>query len=210
MSPKSKVQSPKWAQPTAMSALVVTNSNIAPPPGSSPLVDIREIKPPVEIPSGYEWLWWTLGVLAVVIAAWLLWRWWQKRKAQVAIVPVVPAHVRARQKLRAALTLIAQPKPFCIAVSDAARAYLEERFNFHAPERTTEEFLRELSATELLAKPQKESLGKFLESCDLVKFAKYTPGEPELRELYGSALRLVDETEPREVQGSEFRVQISK
>lgn len=175
-------------------ALVVTNSTPAAPPASSPLVDIREIKPPVEIPSGLEWLWWTLSALAVVIAAWLLWRWWQKRKVQAAIVPVVPAHVRARQKLQAALTLITQPKPFCIAVSDAARAYLEERFNFHAPERTTEEFLRELSATELLAKPQKESLGRFLESCDLVKFAKYEPGEPELRELYGSALRLVDET----------------
>jgi len=187
-----------------MSALVVTNnSNIAPSPASSPLVDIREIKPPVEIPSGLEWLWWVLVALAIIAAGYLLWKWWQKRKEQAAIVPVVPAHVRARQKLRAALTLIAQPKPFCIAVSDAARAYLEERFNFHAPERTTEEFLRELSATELLAKQQKESLGRFLESCDLVKFAKYEPGETELRELYGSATRLVDETAPQETQTPE-------
>jgi hypothetical protein len=175
-------------------ALIVTNSAPATAAATAPRMDIRDLKPPVEIPSGYEWLWWTLGALAVVIAAWLLWRWWQQRQAQAAIVPVVPAHVRARQKLQAALTLITQPKPFCIAVSDAARTYLEERFNFHAPERTTEEFLRELSATELLAKQQKESLGRFLESCDLVKFAKYEPGEPELRELYTSATRLVDET----------------
>ncbi|MCX6895214.1 MAG: hypothetical protein NTZ16_06895 [Verrucomicrobia bacterium] len=172
----------------------MTNSTPAATPASSPLVDIREIKPPVEIPSGYEWLWWVLAALAIIVAGYLLWKWWQKRKAQAAIVPVVPAHVRAREKLRAALTLIAQPKPFCIAVSDAARAYLEERFSFHAPERTTEEFLRELSATDLLTKPQKQSLGGFLESCDLVKFAKYEPGESELRELYGSATRLVDET----------------
>jgi hypothetical protein len=27
-----------------------------------------------------------------------------------------------------------------------------------------------------------------------VKFAKYEPGETELRELYGAAMRLVDET----------------
>jgi hypothetical protein len=54
---------------------------------------------------------------------------------------------------------------------------------------------------------QKESLGKFLESCDLVKFAKYEPGEPELRELHDSAVRLVEETEPKEVQGSESKVQ---
>jgi len=117
----------------------------------------------------------------------------------------VPAYIRARQRLRQALQLLAQPKPFCIAVSDAARTYLEERFTFRAPERTTEEFLRELSASELLSKPQKESLGRFLESCDLVKFAKYEPGETELRELYGSAMRLVDETAPQEISGSESR-----
>ena len=29
-----------------------------------------------------------------------------------------------------------------------------------------------------------------------MKFARYEPGEPELRELHGSALRLVEETEP--------------
>ena len=175
-------------------ALIVSNQAPAAVPATTPRVDIREIKPPVEIPSGLEWLWWTLGALAVVIAAWLLWRWWQKRKVQAAIVPVVPAHVRAREKLQAALALIGQPKPFVIAVSDAARAYLEERFKFRAPERTTEEFLRELSATDLLTKSQKESLGGFLGSCDMVKFAKYEPGVSELQELYGSATRLVDET----------------
>ena len=45
---------------------------------------------------------------------------------------------------------------------------------------------------------QKESLGEFLQQCDLVKFAKYEPGEPEMRELHGAALRLVEETEPVE------------
>jgi len=109
----------------------------------------------------------------------------------------VPAHVRARQKLSEALALITQPKPFVITVSDTARTYLEERFNFHAPERTTEEFLRELAGTKLLLPDQKESLGDFLASCDLVKFAKYEPAEKELLDLHGSALRLVEETEPR-------------
>jgi len=83
--------------------------------------------------------------------------------------------------------------------------YLEERFTFRAPERTTEEFLRELSGTDLLAKPQKESLGEFLQSCDLVKFAKYEPGEKELRELHGAALNLVEETKPAEVQNPETK-----
>jgi len=44
---------------------------------------------------------------------------------------------------------------------------------------------------------QKESLGEFLKRCDLVKFARYEPGEPELRDLHQSAVRLVEETEPQ-------------
>jgi hypothetical protein len=160
--------------------------------------DIRDIKPPIEISSGYAWLWQLLIVLAVAVAAYLLWRWWKNRKTDIVLPPPVPAHVRAKRKLAEALALIAQPKPFVVAVSDTARAYLEERFNFHAPERTTEEFLRELAGTKLLMPEQKESLGNFLASCDLVKFAKYEPGENELRELHSSAVRLVEETEPVE------------
>ena len=178
---------------------------------NSALNDIRDIKPPIVIPTGWEWLWWTLGVLAVAAIAFALVRWWLKRRAQVPVVPVVPAHVRARQKLRQALQLLAQPKPFCIAVSDAVRAYLEERFEFRAPERTTEEFLHELRKTDLLSEDQKGTLGEFLWSCDLVKFAKYEPNETKLRELYGAAMRLVDETVPKEpVQGSELEVQSSE
>jgi len=159
--------------------------------------DIRDIKPPIEISDGLAWIWWTLIVVALFVAALLLWRWRKNRKTNIVLPPPVPAHIRAKQKLEQALALITQPKPFVIAVSDTARAYLEERFNFRAPERTTEEFLRELAGTKLLLPEQKESLGGFLASCDLVKFAKYEPGENELRELHASAVRLVEETEPQ-------------
>jgi hypothetical protein len=162
--------------------------------------DIRDIKPPIEISSGYTWVWPLLILFALVVAAFLLWRWWKNRKTNIVLPPPVPAHIRAKQKLEQALALITQPKPFVIAVSDTARTYLEERFDFHAPERTTEEFLHELHGTDLLTGEQKESLGGFLESCDLVKFAKYEPGENELRELHSSALRLVEETEPKETK----------
>lgn len=171
------------------------------------LADIRDIKPPIEIPTGWEWLWWTLAVLVIILIAVIIWCWWRKRRSQIVFVPPVPAHVRAKQKLDEALALISQPKPFVIAVSDTARAYLEERFNFRAPERTTEEFLRELSSTELLANEQKESLANFLESCDLVKFAKYEPRETELRELHASAVKLVEETEPHDMANPASSIQ---
>lgn len=170
--------------PVAASSAAVTN-------------DIRDIKPPVAIPNAWEWVWWVLAALAVAAAAIFVWRWWRKRRLQILVEPPLPAHVRAKQKLDEALALISQPKPFCTLVSDTIRLYLEECFNFRAPERTTEEFLHELQGTDLLTAEQKERLGEFLERCDLVKFAKYEPREPELCELHTSALRLVEETEPK-------------
>src|SRR5580658_10064836 len=131
------------------------------------------------------------------VVGWLAWRYWRRKAAAALAVPPVPPHVRARRALEAALALLSDPKAFSIAVSGATRDYLEERFNFHAPERTTEEFLYELQATNLLLPEQKQSLGEFLSVCDMVKFAKYEPGPPELQALHGSAVRLVDETEPQ-------------
>jgi hypothetical protein len=166
--------------------------------------DIRDIKPPAAIANGWTWLWWLLAGLAVA-GLLLAWRHFLKRVTHAVVVPPVPAHVRAKQKLAEALAYLAQPKTFCTLVSDTARFYLEERFEFRAPERTTEEFLRELRGTSRLAPEQKASLGEFLQQCDLVKFAKYEPGENELRGLHASALRLVEETAPVANQKPELK-----
>lgn len=161
-------------------------TNAAPP-------DIRDIKPPVEIPSGWEWLWWTLGIVAAAVLAWLLWRRWRSR-AQSAPAPVVPPHVRARQRLAAARDLMHDPKPFCIEVSDTIRVYLEERFRLRAPERTTEEFLHELQDSRRLTAEHTLLLADFLSQCDLVKFAKVEPLQPALEGLHAIAWRIVEET----------------
>jgi hypothetical protein len=160
---------------------------------------LRDIKPPIEIINVSLWV--AIGAVLLVLAgvAIGLILFFVLRKKPVVSPPPLPPHVRAKQRLKEALELIAQPKPFCIAVSDTLRFYLEERFKFHAPERTTEEFLHELQATNRLLPGQKESLGEFLKRCDLVKFAQYEPREPELLGLHDSAVRLVEETEPAPV-----------
>jgi len=157
--------------------------------------DIRGIKPPVDIPNEWAWLWWTLLALTLIALGVWAWLWWRKKRATPPALVVIPPHVRAKQKLTEALALISDPRLFCIAVSDAVRVYLEERFDYHAPERTTEEFLVELQASTSLYPDQKQSLAEFLQNCDLVKFARFEPTESALRELHESALRLVEETQ---------------
>lgn len=158
---------------------------------------LREIKPPIAIPNPWVWLIIAAVVFTMMAIAGALVLFFVLRRKNVPLPPLIPAHIRAKHHLEDALALLSQPKPFCVLVSDTIRYYLEERFDFRAPERTTEEFLYELKRTELLLPDQKESLGEFLKSCDLVKFARYEPRETELRDLHGSALRLVDETEPQ-------------
>src|SRR5947209_4037786 len=182
------------------------NSNSAallvPPPPTAMTNDIRAIRSPVEIPNEWAWVWWVLGAIVVAAAITAALMWYLRKRAQPVLVPVVPPHIRAKQKLQAALALIHDPRLFCIEVSTIERIYLEERFNFHAPERTTEEFLIELQSTSLLLPDQKDSLGGFLQSCDLVKFARFEPTEANLRELHDSALRLVDETQFEAIQAA--------
>jgi hypothetical protein len=178
---------------TNSSALLVP----ATPPATNTVagVDIREVKPPVEIPSGWTWLWIVLAVLAAVAVGWWFWRRMRRKAVERKVEIIVPPHARAYDRLRAALDLINQPEPFCVAVSAALRTYLEERFDFRAPERTTEEFLVELQDTALLGLHQKRSLAGFLEQCDLVKFAREQPDREALRELYNAAFKLVRETQ---------------
>jgi hypothetical protein len=178
------------------SALIIpaqtpATTNAAPP------VFHEAIKPLIAIPNGWLWFFWIAGILVLATAGWLLWRYWQKKAATILLAPPVPPHVHARRMLEHALSLISEPKPFSTAVSGAIRIYLEQRFEFHAPDRTTEEFLHELQASQLLTVEQKQSLAEFLAGCDLIKFARYEPTETELRGLHASALRLVNETEPR-------------
>jgi hypothetical protein len=181
---------------------LITNSGplAVPPKTVQATNDIRPIKPPVEIPNSWAWVWWLAGTLALIAAGIVTWKWLQKKFFKPVPVPVIPPHIRARNRLRDALALIHDPRLFCGAVSDALRVYLEERFNFRAPERTTEEFLLDLQSTTLLSVEQKESLTEFLQRCDLVKFARFEPTEDELRRLHDAALRLVDETQYNPIQ----------
>jgi hypothetical protein len=178
-----------------MASLAQTNSAAA--TTNAVAEGLRGLKGSMLIPTGWEWLWWLLGLMLIGAVMAGLGIYLLTRRKRVAVPPLIPPHMRARGRLQDALALIGSPKPFVIAVSDALRVYLEERFSFRAPERTTEEFLQELQRTDRLLPDQKRGLGEFLQHCDLVKFAKYEPAEAELLNLHGAALQLIAETEPR-------------
>lgn len=165
-------------------------------PAGTNEVDIRPLKGPVEIPGTLDWLWWVLAVVAAALVGWYLWRRFKQRKPAAEPAVVIPAHRKAKDRLRAASDLMSDPYRFCSLVSDVLRGYMEERFELRAPERTTEEFMDELRSSEKLSAEHKSLLEDFLSRCDLVKFARFEPTVPELEALLESASRFVDETTP--------------
>lgn len=161
---------------------------------------LHDIKPPVEIISFWDIIFWvtlTLVALGLFYAAWRYWvRKQSRRQASEAWASRIPPNEIARQRLDAALEHLHDPKFFCTLVSDAIRQYLEEQFDLKAPERTSEEFLSELQHSTLLDYAQKETLGSFLNQCDMVKFAKAEMLGKELQGLHQSALQFVRDTDP--------------
>jgi len=177
-------------------ALVVPAPSAAPTNALSlPEGDIIDEVEPIYIAPDLTWLWITLGVLALAALIFYAWRRWRRSQEREAAPPPGPPPDRvALDALLEALRLIHEPEPFCTRVSSIVRVYLEEQFDLRAPERTTEEFLVELQSSPQLNEAQKESLGGFLEQCDLVKFARHEPTESELRALHDAARRLVEDT----------------
>lgn len=88
----------------------------------------------------------------------------------------------------------ARVEPHYRALSSVVRRYLEDQLGLRAPERTTEEFIREAARSGLLAPASQELVRAFLEQCDLVKFARHVPTAGDASAALAAAERLVRET----------------
>jgi hypothetical protein len=169
---------------------------------TNPPPSLADIKPPVKLP-GYEWLR-ILGVMAAVMAVAALAAWWirawLKRPTRGESARVIPPHeiaLRALDALRRRGYIEAENvEPFYVEVSSIVRIYLEDRFDLHAPEQTTEEFIRTSSASSVLTLDQRTLTQAFLEQSDLVKFARFRPTGEDMNQAWNAADKLVRETVP--------------
>jgi len=145
------------------------------------------------------WWWWAGAVAVLAALALLVVASRRRRSAAPAPVSVlVPAHVRALRDLQrwrgAAHDTPAEIEAFYVGVSQVLRVYLEQRFGMRAPERTTEEFLRDLESGDVLARQHSEELERFLSQCDMVKFAKAVPRDDEHDRTFALAESFVQAT----------------
>ncbi|MCK4947662.1 MAG: hypothetical protein KAQ99_08960 [Candidatus Aureabacteria bacterium] len=155
--------------------------------------DIKDIKTALKIP-GFSGSYMIIAVclLFILCLAYLYYR-SSKGLLKIGKMPSIFPHEKALNALNdlkeSDLVNRGLMKTFYFRLSAIMRYYIEERFGLRAPERTTEEFLAEISNADVFNTGQRNYLKSFLKASDIVKFAKH---EPQLQEAISSFEKTVD------------------
>jgi len=162
--------------------------------------ELREVETPDPRGLPQEWGVWTwLGPLCVLIGVFLLaWFVRKLRRRHAEGAARIPAHVWAEGRIAALLAedLIGKQRiqEFYYRISDIVRGYIERRFGVHAPEMTTEEFLVAAALDNRFGTNMTFELDRFLNACDLVKYARYQPGPGESDTMLLAAREFIQRT----------------
>jgi hypothetical protein len=144
--------------------------------------------------------------LALAVAAALLDRWWRNRPRAKPEAPRIPPWVTALQELdrirRSSLLEEGKRGEHFDRVSDVLRRYLGARYGFEAVvqgvgglETTTREMIELLERVRppIVELPR---IREFLDDCDLVKFARFTPTSEHCLEALARGETIVQRTVP--------------
>jgi hypothetical protein len=159
---------------------------------NSPGPDIHDIRAPYLIPQ--DWRLPALIAAAVVLVLVLSWWGWRRILARR---PPPTLLQRTLQKLEATRALMeaGDARAFCAALSDVVRAYIEQRFDVRATQRTTPEFLGDcLAQVGSALQAHEQALGEFLKFCDLAKFARWPLDGQQMQGMLASARHFVETT----------------
>ncbi|MBC8353628.1 MAG: hypothetical protein H8E66_16640 [Planctomycetes bacterium] len=162
------------------------------------LNDLEGFAAPVDLPPSRAWIAWAIGASVVLLlvgaaATWLLIR----RKTMVPVEQLTPRELASREleQLWRDVANREDVKVFYVRLTAIVRTYIEGTTGVNAPEQTTEEFLREIGASERFSREERQRLKDFLESADLVKFARFQPKSSDVDESYHRARRFVGLTQ---------------
>jgi hypothetical protein len=83
-------------------------------------------------------------------------------------------------------------KQFYLRLTGIVRQYVEATTGIHAPEQTTEEFLRDIRSGSVFSAERSLQLADFLEAADLVKYAGQQPQGQQIDEAIARAHEFVN------------------
>jgi len=133
--------------------------------------------------------WWVAAIgIAAIVAAIALW-WRRRRKVEPTAPSLTPTELAYLELQRLLEDRQAQEdvRVFYVELTAIVRRYIERTTGIHAPEQTTQEFLREISRRPDFPGDEAGRLKSFLESADLVKFAAHRPRKEDIEESFRRA-----------------------
>lgn len=147
------------------------------------------------------WVWALIALAAVAVLGTLVYAWRRSRGRKPIVAPSAPPWELAKERLallaRRQLPQQGKYDAFFVDLSAILRYYIEGRFQLHAPERTTPEFLSESAGKGYFTPEQEVFLSRFLRLCDRVKFARFRPDLDEMQRSFEDVERFVEDTIPR-------------
>ncbi len=148
---------------------------------------LRAPAAPVPLPAPATPIGWAVAVLAAATASVLILRRFRRAGGtpSAATSPLPSPQELAARELETLLArgwIDSDVKLFYVELTAIVRRYVERTRGIHAPEQTTEEFLREADRRRLFPEEEGLRLRAFLESADLVKFAALQPARADVEE----------------------------
>jgi hypothetical protein len=178
-------------------------------PTDTSATKLKDIKAPFD--EKFNWKWYSayiyggIGFILLLIAVIIITRYYTLRRKQIIVEPEkpkVPAHITALASLekikQEQIWKEEKVKEYYSSISDAIRLYIEERFQVHALESTTDEIMTAFRS-QVVDKESKEKLQQLLMLSDLVKFAKQFPIETEHNFTLQNAFDFVNGTKREDV-----------
>ena len=164
--------------------IVSTNAFGTPvvPTASPAAEDIIDIRPPIHIAAPFPWLVVSAAVVGLAGMSAAAWKLLRRQRSKFAYKIALERLENTRPLMREF-----HAEPFCLAVSDVVREFIEEVLPVRAMHRTTNEFLHDVSLSDLQLAPHRETLANFLQHCDLAKFARWSLSIPQMEAMLSSA-----------------------
>jgi hypothetical protein len=155
---------------------------------------------PAADPEGRQIFWWFGG--AVLLVGIALASWLRRRVAdEDAVEPEIDPVVEAARAFDALLSRrLAEQGRFAelyVGLTGIVRRFLERTTGVHAPEQTTEEFLRAMEGNPAFGDARRQALAAFLVASDYVKYAAQVPTGEEVGEAVAAARAFCQHTPTR-------------
>lgn len=165
------------------------------PPGTSSTFLLTGLSDMKE--RGFPWLFLYAALAVMVIFGVFLFGVIAKKEPEVPPTPSDLAMAKLRELKESGLAY-SNSHEYYIRLTGIVRTYIEETTGIHAPEQTTEEFLRGFRTNPEAASYVwlQDELTSFLEFADLVKFARFSPSPDDLEEGYRKAVHFIMNIEP--------------